>query len=589
MVTAYKGLLKEKEALEATVSALSKIDKDLKSPDQHLTQPSTSSMQCDEPPEMKNQIITLMNSLATLSAEKSRMEASFQADKRQLRSDCLAKDQAFKEQQERLKSVSMQHSLEMEAQKTKLNSERMDREKETNDHMVMVRELQKLLSDERQLKDNLEMQLNNLKMEFSQLNNSDAKIRELNSDLEQSRRKIKDLKINKMNVQSSTVSADNSAVLKHLQTEIASMKQQHAIAIKSEQKRAARAEDLNKRLAVMHEDRVAILESRLAELSATVGTYDRLRQQDQDNIFKLKDKIAQLESTNDLPAYQTNITESKHLNINSLVEEISQLKKLLLIENAKLNSPQDLSKIFSAGNDHSLCTEEFDKLNKEFEKYRQDNDSHNETIDLQKTHIKTLQDKIQVLNRNIDDQEEEMKRKFIEYTIELKNERSKFKESMVAMENDMRGKNADLEQQLQKQRERSLTLLEEKENEIRSLKTSFEIFLPKVSADRDLSYSHFSDDEKVKSNKKPSLPNLGAVLGPNTIAVTQSSSGYSKTNEYHMLHYVHELARKDVEISALRKAKHSAETLLRQALQDKVTTQEALHDRIDILEENVDR
>lgn len=35
---------------------------------------------------LRTQLTTLMNSLATLSAEKSRMEASFQADKKQLRS-----------------------------------------------------------------------------------------------------------------------------------------------------------------------------------------------------------------------------------------------------------------------------------------------------------------------------------------------------------------------------------------------------------------------------------------------------------------------------------------------------------------------
>lgn len=36
---------------------------------------------------LRTQLATVMNSLATLSAEKSRMEASFQADKKQLRSE----------------------------------------------------------------------------------------------------------------------------------------------------------------------------------------------------------------------------------------------------------------------------------------------------------------------------------------------------------------------------------------------------------------------------------------------------------------------------------------------------------------------
>jgi len=36
---------------------------------------------------LRTQLTTLMNSLATLSAEKSRMEASFQADKKHLRTE----------------------------------------------------------------------------------------------------------------------------------------------------------------------------------------------------------------------------------------------------------------------------------------------------------------------------------------------------------------------------------------------------------------------------------------------------------------------------------------------------------------------
>lgn len=37
--------------------------------------------------ELKNQLGILMNSLATLSAEKSRMEANFQADRKTLRNE----------------------------------------------------------------------------------------------------------------------------------------------------------------------------------------------------------------------------------------------------------------------------------------------------------------------------------------------------------------------------------------------------------------------------------------------------------------------------------------------------------------------
>jgi hypothetical protein len=37
--------------------------------------------------KLKNQLTTLMNSIATLSEEKSKMEASFQADRKQMRAE----------------------------------------------------------------------------------------------------------------------------------------------------------------------------------------------------------------------------------------------------------------------------------------------------------------------------------------------------------------------------------------------------------------------------------------------------------------------------------------------------------------------
>jgi hypothetical protein len=60
----------------------------------------------------------------------------------------------------------------------------------------------------------------------------------------------------------------------------------------------------------------------------------------------------------------------------------------------------------------------------------------------------------------------------------LKDEKMKYKDELAAAEMDCRGRLSLLEQQLQKQRERSLSLLEEKEQEIQTLKSTFQMFLP---------------------------------------------------------------------------------------------------------------
>ena len=60
----------------------------------------------------------------------------------------------------------------------------------------------------------------------------------------------------------------------------------------------------------------------------------------------------------------------------------------------------------------------------------------------------------------------------------LKADRIKYKEELTATEIDYKGRLSVLEQQLQKQRERSLSLLEEKEQEIQALKSTFRMLLP---------------------------------------------------------------------------------------------------------------
>jgi GRIP and coiled-coil domain-containing protein 1 len=75
-VTAYKGLTKEKEALEASLKVLAS-EKSPKS--------SSEKSAADQ-----KQLKTLSESLSVLTAEKSRMEANFQADKKKLRAELEA-------------------------------------------------------------------------------------------------------------------------------------------------------------------------------------------------------------------------------------------------------------------------------------------------------------------------------------------------------------------------------------------------------------------------------------------------------------------------------------------------------------------
>lgn len=84
---------------------------------------------------------------------------------------------------------------------------------------------------------------------------------------------------------------------------------------------------------MIHEARVAGLEARLAELSEVVGGYDRLRQQDQLAIQKLKDQLAALPDAE----YSEVIAST-----NQPEEIIAKIKilytRLLDLDNKKKNS-----------------------------------------------------------------------------------------------------------------------------------------------------------------------------------------------------------------------------------------------------------
>lgn len=581
MVAAYKSLSKEKTALEASFSAITSSGDSTHTPypvngnnspssssskvtDELLGKPLPNGNGSVDDNALQVQVGTLMNSLATLSAEKSRMEASFQADKKQLREELTQKDKIIKELQEFVKSSKKNSGVEAENMKSRLIVERHEREKENNNNLVMIRELQKLLSEERHLKENLEMQLDNLKLQFSQEDynlKADQQIKELSLLLDKERSKVVQLET-QLRRENKESSSDNETMRKDMKK----INEKHMVAIHKEQLRNQALEDRCRKMADLHEDRVASLESRLAELSNTIGSYDRLRQMDQETIVKLKDRVAQLQQTSIIAEETTTAFN----DVNTIVNEILRLKNQLIVLNAKDSHPKELEKVFDLGGDNrSHCEEEMQRLQNELESLRLDRETMQTTLHSEKRHIQMLQDKIKSLSNRIELQEEQLRAVTDEHYKELKAEKNRSNDAIAAINNEFQLKINNLELQLHKQRDRSLQMLEEKDNEIKSLKLPSDVgpstLIPNKDEQLVMRKISSSQVDKYMSN-----------------LVSESSN-----DNFHILHYINEMARKDVEISMLRKAKHSAESLLRQALQDKVTAQEELSDKINNLEEEV--
>uniref|UniRef100_A0A1Q3FA25 Putative grip and coiled-coil domain-containing protein 1 n=1 Tax=Culex tarsalis TaxID=7177 RepID=A0A1Q3FA25_CULTA len=590
VVTAYKGLLKEKTALESSLAAFTSSGKDVA--DSASTSGGEQQQVSSSQPQsatsgdgggddaLRDQVATLMNSLATLTAEKGRMEASFKSDRKQLRDVIAEKESAIRDLEQQIKSLNYTIKTDLENCKSKL---KQDREEECNGQLVMICELQKQLLDERHLNETLEMQLRDLKIQFNQ-KHSDRRVNEMpQAESERVRQHSELLESSKKE------NAALSSLLHQFQGEIENLKRQHAAAIRSEQKRVLVAEERSKKLEQVHEERVANLEARLAELSEVVGTYDRLRQQDQDSICKLKDKLSKIVAVD---GATTTRRISQESNVERIVEEIGYMKNLLLAENGKLESPLDLSSLFTVHVEESVVPaqstslEDYRSLERNFEACLKENEVLKANIQIHKTNTKTLQEKIKVLNANIDDLEVEYKNKLIEHNNVIKAEKVRTQELITALESDFKSKLSQLEQQLKKQRERSLQLLEEKEEEIKSLRTSFDILMHDTSGQQQ---QHSNGSEPTSADQfSENLP-LALSKKINALNSVFKTDANSNPETHHILHYAHELARKEIEITALRTAKNNAEAALRQALHDKIASQEELHDRIAHLDEQIDR
>jgi len=635
VVTAYKGLIKEKEALEASLKALtisSTSDKSYESESQtssnrtqneetsssstsatevEVSSASQKTSQSEETVDhLRTQLTTLMNSLATLSAEKSRMEASFQADKKQLRSEKEERERVIKELQEKYQQLQQLHQSELDTLRSKLTAERHEREKEQNDHGVMIRELQKLLAEERRLKDQQEHQIEELRKKLTQLESQsgqreqyEKKLRDVSNELEATRRKLR---------RAEAKTKETPPFLLQLQEEMANMKLQHQAAIFEEQKRATDAEERARRLAAVHEERVANLEARLAELSETVGNYDRLRLQDQLAIQKLKEHIAQLDLEHSAVPHITSNTPDVDpdaelkgksegdlcLDVQALVDKIVYLRGQLILASQRAEKPIDVQDILNItdclsiknNDEHKSCQEEYQQLKHEFEQYKQSQLHQPNNIRLEdsteisslRIQVKTLKDRVYILNGQLEDTDAEWKEKVHNLQQLLKGDRIKYKEEMTATEIDYKGRLSVLEQQLQKQRERSLSLLEEKEQEIQALKSTFRMLLPgNMKYESPVQLCDVKAIVAGSGNQENSLSKFDGVirgLGP-------TNGGESP----HMLHYAHELARRDVEISNLRKAKHQLESRFRELQRAATTEAEQHQEKISQLREEVAR
>nr|SVE75694.1 EOG090X04IO [Daphnia hispanica] len=555
---------------------------------QHLKPAETLNKERDIIKRLKAQLGTLSDSLATITTEKSRCEANFQQDRRRLllEKEVLEKSIAAAYNQAEIASQSFKQQLS--ELKSNLSAEKSERSRESANNQVILRELQKTIAEERQKRETLELELSSKSrlshqasnLSSNQLEVAERKLRDMSNELESTKMKL---------FATEQKLQQPSSHLMQLQNEMADLKIQHRLAIQQEQRNAVEAKEDARQLAEAHEKRVASLEARLAEFSERIGSYDRLRQQDLATVSKLKEQLNTMQNLPNPPSHQSD----EEYDIEKLIGKIKSLKNRLLDVSHRSNATVNLTAIFELDNtnpnsDHiEACQLEILQLKQELEWHKREEkqDSSATCVSLPvpaEEDINQMRVQIQFLHSEMEHNEQEHKDSLRSVQESWTRERTEWKDEMSQMERSCRTRIADMEQQLQKQRERSLTLLQEKDEELVSLRELLNMKnLPSLSQTPANITSKVTDsnDEWPESLAPLASLRLGA-----------SASGGQ------MLHYVEELAWKEGEIQGLRRSKNQLEASLREmqmalvTMEHKVAEQKQhLHEELARLERNQSR
>ncbi|XP_050428694.1 GRIP and coiled-coil domain-containing protein 1 isoform X1 [Adelges cooleyi] len=537
LVVAYKKLTLEKNALEETLKTSAKFDRD------DASETDTSEISNDS---HQSRFINLVNTIANLQRERNEAEEKSAIEKIVYQNEKLELEKAVKELNNKMDTLKKLQRLEMENIKGKFNKERLQREKEFNDHGVMMRELQTLLAEERRQKEQAESLAEQLQKEVTHLQRDIEIFKKQAHDME--------IELNDIKQKLKYREEDTSGMLAQLRQEVKAVRQNHTVAISQEQQRAAEAENRARELAVAHEIRVSNLETRLSELSNSIGVYDKIRNEDEQTIKHLKEQIKKLEIEH------KNDTD---YTVSEIIEKFKHYKNLLLnlakTSEVPLNIEADvilkdldynISINDSKSNDNTKKYEE-NKITKE--------KSHKQDTQVLLNQVKNLKQQVNILQSERDQLERICKEKIEEDT----EASASWKEKYMKNDLEWRKRTSYLEQQLLRQRDKAQEMVADKEQELNSLRELIQC----TKTNRKMSHSstgskkEFQDYIDEESNKKGS----------------------------HLLHYAHELALKDMEISKFRKSKSKLESKYRDLQKSTADMQQQYEGDVDRLNQQIKR
>lgn len=662
VVRAYKSLLKEKEALEASVKVLSvsqEADRSLQSVEpgpvwcsdfgdekcslhsedsagtmnsvetaasvsssvkgEQSEDPAateTSSLKCEEANgsesgtehtvtsdgdrktlQLRSQLATLTNALATVTQEKSRMEASYVTDKKKTR-------QEFEDLIRTLEESNTKHEAEMKRfqeqlseAKARIITQQHERSQEQSDHASMLRELQKLLHLERASRHDVELKLEETKEVLTSKSQAAERANGCESQVKQLSQEVAELKQMLHLAEEEKKKPDPQ--VQELEEEMSAAKNHFQAQLQLEMWKAAQAEEQLQQYSQMEEERVSNLEARVSELSDLLGAYDKSKQRDQITVQKLKERIMQLDMENKTLAIAASrrapmdvTLDASNLDINILRDRIEKLKKMLLLAMGSSQEPLDIEKlckleITSSGDTSDgekasvfYYQQELKQLKEEFERYKMraqvvlknktaKDGSTSKELESVREQLWELKEKYIALRLICDDMETKHKCEMEAKTMEIIQLQQAQKTELDRITGECHERVVKLEEEMHKHRDRTMAVLAEKDRDSESLRLGSNVGRRMCSESR----ACCLDQEDLQNDLCQDILKH-AIAGPNEPA---------------LLHYTEQAARKELEVVTLRKQKHKMETMLQQWEDNLLMEKEQHKQDVDRLQDQIQK
>lgn len=536
--------------------------------------------------QLKTQLATLTSSLATVTQEKSRMEASYLADKKKMKQDLEDASKKAEEERGRLEGELKGLQEQIAETKARLITQQHDRAQEQSDHALMLRELQKLLQEERAQRQDLELRLEETREALAGRAYAAGQMEEFELQTKQLTREVEELKGELQALRDEKNQPDPR--LKELQEEAACLKSHFQAQLQQEMRKTALAEDQLRQQSQLEEQRVAALENQISQVSELLGTYEKAKQKDQLAIQKLKERILQLDLENKTLALAASSRspldshgEESSLDVNVLKDKMEKLKRLLQVAARKSQVTLDVEKLCdleimpsSEAADGEKATalyyqQELKQLKEEFERYKMraqvvlksknvKDGNLGKELEEAREQLAELKEKYISLRLSCEELERQHQQEAEGWKQELARLQHGHRQELERSQLDFRDRTLKLEEELHKQRDRALAVLAEKDLELEQLRSV------------------------ALSSGLPGRRSPVGGTGPRDQADTSTPDSLTQAlqlaaaSEPTFFLYAEQLARKEVEIASLRKQKHRLEVEVHR-LQDRLLEEGERH------------